>query len=120
MAEYHFRRAQLINPSSSVLKCYLGMALHKVKRTGEAIQTLKQAVSLDPKNPLARFEYASVLASVGDLDRAAAELTQLHGIVPREASVLFQKGKVLKRLGRLDEALECFSDALDLQPPRYV
>ena len=117
MAEYHFRRAHHINHRSSVLKCYLGMALHKLKRTGEAIQTLKQAVTYDPKNPLARFEYASVLASIGDLDKAVAELTILHSIVPREASVLFQKGKVLKRLGRQDEALKCFSDALDLQPP---
>ena len=120
MAEYHFRRAHLVNPQSSVLKCYLGMALHKVKRTGEAIQTLKHAVALDPKNPLARYEYASVLASVGELEKAVAELTTLHGIVPREASVLFQKGKVLKRLGKLDEALQSLSDALDLQPPRYV
>ena len=117
MAEYHFRRAHHINHRSSVLKCYLGMALHKVKRSGEAIQTLKQAVNFDPKNPLARFEYASVLASVGDLDKAVSELTLLHSIVPREASVLFQKGKVMKRLGKREEALQCFSDALDLQPP---
>lgn len=117
MAEYHFRRAYMINRKSSVLKCYLGMALHKVKRTGEALQILEQAVDLDPKNPLARFEYASVLASLGDLNRAVSQLTLLHNIVPREASVLFQKGKVLKRLGRQEEALQSFSDALDLQPP---
>ena len=117
MAEYHFRRAYHINRKSSVLKCYLGMALHKVKRSGEALQTLEQAVNLDPKNPLARFEYASVLTSLGHLDKAVIQLDLLHGIVPKEASVLFQKGKVLKRLGKQEEALKCFSAALDLQPP---
>jgi anaphase-promoting complex subunit 3 len=117
MAEYHFRRAHHINRKSSVLKCYLGMALHKVKRTGEALQTLEQAVDLDPKNPLARFEYASVLTSLGNLEKAMAELNFLHHIVPKEASVLFQRGKVLKRLGHREEALKNFSDALDLQPP---
>lgn len=117
MAEYHFRRAYHINRKSSVLKCYLGMALHKVKRTTEALETLEQAVDLDPKNPLARFEYASVLTSLGQLEKAITELNFLHHIVPKEASVLFQRGKVLKRLGRREEALKNFSDALDLQPP---
>jgi anaphase-promoting complex subunit 3 len=30
-AEHHFRRAFQINPRSSVLMCYLGMALHSLK-----------------------------------------------------------------------------------------
>lgn len=30
-AEHHFRRALHINPRSSVLMCYLGMALHALK-----------------------------------------------------------------------------------------
>ena len=30
-AEHHFRRAFQINPRSSVLMCYLGMALHALK-----------------------------------------------------------------------------------------
>jgi anaphase-promoting complex subunit 3 len=93
------------------------MALHKVNRTSEAKVALKRAVESDPKNPLARFEYASVLLSLGNLEESVTELTLLHEVVPKEASVLFQKGKVLKRLGRQDEALKCFSDALDLQPP---
>lgn len=117
MAEYHFRRACYINRRSSVLKCYLGMALHKVNRTSEAKLALKEAVESDPKNPLARFEYALVLLSLGDLEESVTELTLLHEIVPKEASVLFQKGKVMKRLGRQEDALKCFSDALDLQPP---
>lgn len=117
MAEYHFRRAHHINRRSSVLKCYLGMALFKVKRTGEALQALRQAVQSDPRNPLARFEYATVLASMGSLQNAVKELTILHNIAPKEASVLFQKGKILKKLGQIDEALSCFWQALDLQPP---
>lgn len=41
MAEYHFRRALNINPRSSVLRCYLGMALHKLKRNAEALEMLQ-------------------------------------------------------------------------------
>ena len=42
MAEYHFRRALSINHRSSVLRCYLGMALHKLKRSPEALDMLGQ------------------------------------------------------------------------------
>lgn len=42
MAEYHFRRALTINHRSSVLRCYLGMALHKLKRNHEALEMLGQ------------------------------------------------------------------------------
>lgn len=117
MAEYHFRRANHINKRSSVLKCYLGMALYKVKRFAECLQMLKASVDEDPRNPLARFEHASILFSLGEYEDAVRELTLLHNIAPKEASVLFQKGRVLKKLGRVQEALICFSEALDLQPP---
>lgn len=117
MAEYHFRRACHINPCSSVLRCYLGMALHKLKKTADALEALDSAIVADPCNPLARFERASVLVTEGRLDAALVELKNLINIAPREASVYFQMGKVLKRLGRMQGALEAFCDALDLQPP---
>lgn len=41
----------------------------------------------------------------------------VQNVAPREASVLFQMGKVLKKMGRTDEALACLCAALDLQPP---
>jgi anaphase-promoting complex subunit 3 len=117
MAEYHFRRAHVINNRSSVLRCYLGMSLHKLKRSAEALQVLGDAIVADPRNPLARFERAGVLAADGRLDEALSEFQALHDVAPREASVLFHMGKVFKRLGRIQDALAAFSEALDLQPP---
>lgn len=117
MAEYHFRRAHVINNRSSVLQCYLGMSLHKLKRSAEALQVLGDAIMADPRNPLARFERAGVLAADGRLEEALNEFQALHDVVPREASVLFHMGKVFKRLGRIQDALAAFSEALDLQPP---
>ena len=117
MAEYHFRRAHGINDRSSVLRCYLGMALHKLNRSAEALEALSAAIAADPQNPLARFERATVLAADGRLEQALDELLALHDVAPREASVLFHMGKVLKRMGRIQDALAAFSEALDLQPP---
>lgn len=117
MAEYHFRRALNINPRSSVLRCYLGMALHKLKRNAEALEMLHEAIEADPRNPLAKFEKASVLLAEERYRDALVELHALKDIAPREASVLFHMGKIYKRLDMVDEAMACFSNALDLQPP---
>lgn len=54
MAEYHFRRALGINSVSSVLRCYLSMALHSQNddnKSFEALDVLIQACKVDPKNP---------------------------------------------------------------------
>lgn len=56
MAEYHFRQARDINPRSSVLDCYLGMALSAQGGGGgskveEALEVLQAASERFEKNP---------------------------------------------------------------------
>ena len=46
MAEYHFRRSLLINQRSSVLRCYVGSALHKIGRAQDALDQLQVGTSL--------------------------------------------------------------------------
>lgn len=77
MAEYHFRRALTINPGSSVLRCYLGMAVHKLGRNGEALALLQRAIEADPRNPLARFEKSTVLMAEEKHAEALRELQSL-------------------------------------------
>jgi len=60
---------------------------------GPGCSPLQEAVKLDPRNPLARYEKASVLAASGtDVGIACAvrELEALTAIAPSEASVYFQ------------------------------
>ncbi len=70
-------RAQ-INERSSVLRCYLGMALAKVGKAGEALGCLGEAIAADPANPLAKFERAGVLLGLERFQDALAELEALR------------------------------------------
>ncbi|KAL3899432.1 MAG: hypothetical protein SGARI_006459, partial [Bacillariaceae sp.] len=47
---------------------------------------------------------------------ALEELEKVRDAAPREATVYFAMGKVLKRLGRPEQAMRCFLTALDLDP----
>jgi tetratricopeptide (TPR) repeat protein len=71
-------RAAQINERSSVLRCYLGMALAKVGKAGEALACLGEAIAADPANPLAKFERAGVLLGLERFQDALAELEALR------------------------------------------
>jgi len=115
LAEYHFRRALNINQQSSVLHCHLGMALHASGKDREAL-TVLDGVVMDPRNPQARYQRATIYMSLDRPNEALAELEKVRDAAPREASVHFAMGRVLKRLGRPEQAMRCFLTALDLDP----
>jgi anaphase-promoting complex subunit 3 len=113
-AEHHLRKALAINPCSSPLYCYLGMALHANAKTAQALEMLSNAISIDPKNPLARFQKAQVLLSTEAHEAALLELTSLLEMAPKEGSVYFVLGKARCR-HPFTPSLLC-----PLPPPLYV
>ncbi|KAL3804396.1 hypothetical protein HJC23_011324 [Cyclotella cryptica] len=116
LAEYHFQRALEINQQSSVLHCHLGMAQHHNGKTFDALETLAGAFLLDPRNPQAHYQRATIFMSLDRPQEALLELEKVRSAAPREASVHFNMGKVLKRLGQPEKAMRCFLTALDLDP----
>jgi anaphase-promoting complex subunit 3 len=116
-AEHHFRRAFQINPCSSVLMCYLGMALHALKRNEEALEMMENAIFADKKNPLPKYQKALILLGLQKYPDALDELERLKEIAPHESSMYALMGKIYKQLNILDKAVFCFGIALDLKPP---
>uniref|UniRef100_A0A0E0C929 Uncharacterized protein n=1 Tax=Oryza meridionalis TaxID=40149 RepID=A0A0E0C929_9ORYZ len=116
-AEHHFRRAFQINPCSSVLMCYLGMALHALKRNEEALEMMEKAIFADKKNPLPKYQKALILLGLQKYPDALDELERLKEIAPHESSMYALMGKIYKQLNILDKAVFCFGIALDLKPP---
>ncbi|XP_006657144.3 cell division cycle protein 27 homolog B isoform X1 [Oryza brachyantha] len=116
-AEHHFRRAFQINPCSSVLMCYLGMALHALKRNEEALEMMEKAIFADKKNPLPKYQKALILLGLQKYPEALDELERLKEIAPHESSMYALMGKIYKQLNILDKAVFCFGIALDLKPP---
>ena len=115
-AEHHFERAVEIHPTSSVLRCNLGMAQYANGKAYQALETLSEAFRLDPRNPQARFQRATIYLALHRPEEALLELQMVRDAAPREATVHFVMGKVLKKLGRPDEAMKCFLTAMDLDP----
>ncbi|KAF4522886.1 hypothetical protein B566_EDAN012940 [Ephemera danica] len=94
LAEVHFKRALAINPNSSVIMCYMAVTLASLHKTEKALQLLNSAISVQPKNPVCRFNRARILFSSERYQEALEELEELKEIVPRESQVYFLAGKV--------------------------
>ena len=115
-AEHHLRKALNLNPCSSPLHCYLGMALHSNQKSSQALRSLNDAIAIDDKNPLARFQKTQVLISMDDYEAALAELKQLAEVAPKEGSVFYALGRVYKRLGQTSKAMMCLTRGKSLTP----
>lgn len=117
MAEYHLRKALSLNPHNSVLHCYLGTALHALRRTAEAHAALDDAIAFGPHNPLPRFQRAQVLLGEDRLPEALEAARELLNVASQEPSIYFLLGKIYKRMEQQEKAILHLSMALDLKPP---
>jgi anaphase-promoting complex subunit 3 len=139
LAERHFRTALHLHPRNSNLHYHLGVALAasataaaatsssstvanaegvrvQSSRTAllPALKELEEATVLDGRNPVPKFERAKILAQMGRLADARAQLESLRDALPREAAVYHELGRVCKRMGDHKTALRCFNYALDI------
>ena len=87
LAEYHFRKAADINPSSPILLTYLGIVLHAQRNDEAALAQIDRAKVIDPSNPLVKFNRAMVLVGLDRNEEALDELSQLKQLAPKESSV---------------------------------
>eukprot|EP01132_Coremiostelium_polycephalum_P006234 gene6234-7765_t len=114
LAEYHFRKALQINGKSSVLFCYIGMALQANHKYIEALEMLEKSLQIQPKNILAKFKKATILFTMENYTQTLQELEEFKEIAPKETPIYIIMGRVYKKIGKLDKALECLNTALDL------
>ena len=105
------------DPNNTALMIQVGTiykATHQFKEAGEYYN---QALKVDPKNVVARSEYASTLYYNGDVDGAIAQLNQALRDDPKDANSLFNLG-MIKLQGKQDSegALAAWQQLLKANP----
>ncbi len=82
----------------------------------EAIQTLRQAIQLDPDNPGLHHELGMTFLMIRDWDNAGVELREAIRHDPSSADAHNGLGYALEKLGDLQAALKEFRIATHLDP----
>lgn len=92
------------------------IVLERLGRYSEASDTLRQAIELAPEQHELRLRLASVLAQLGDLDKAAAEYKLYLGDHPQDAHTWVSLAIVECDAGNRDDAERAYWRAAGLEP----
>lgn len=101
----------------------LGTAYFKEGNTEGAIETLRRAAELDPRNWRAANALAVVYVAKGQPELAEGQFRRALRINPGEAEILVNYGAFLVRTGRLDDGIAAFGESLhdlDYRNPAIV
>jgi tetratricopeptide (TPR) repeat protein len=77
------------------------------------LETLKSMVALDPASAFARYGLAIEYANTGQEEAAAAEFDELLKHNPDYAAGYFHAGRVLEKLGRVEEAKAAYERGIE-------
>jgi tetratricopeptide (TPR) repeat protein len=109
IAEY--RKSIAIDPEYPKSYLNMGALLAEAGRPSEAIEAFRRAIAIDPSYAAARVNLAMVYEQEKEYASALAEIDSVLAFEPENASALKERGIVLFRTGRADEAKEALRAA---------
>lgn len=116
----HFEKSAQADAHSALAATELGVALFAAKKIPEAEEQFQRALTLDPGYTDARFNLASVEASTGRFDEAAAGFKQVLAANPGNAKAQERLGELLvlwgdqlAKSGHDDQAVDRYREALN-------
>jgi tetratricopeptide (TPR) repeat protein len=94
----------------------LGNALHWVNRHGEAIEAFDRALALDKNQTKARMFRAFSYRAQNQLEKAYSEFSEIYSADAENVEALTGLGMIYADIGRYDNALAAYQQALTIKP----
>jgi tetratricopeptide (TPR) repeat protein len=116
LAVASYKAALRILPNLTSCWSNLGNAYLRMERAQDAVAVYLRAVSLDATHWPARSNLAEALIATRQYIIAKALLLELIAERPRDAVIRNRLGKAHFNLGEADQAVECFQQAIALDP----
>ena len=98
---------------------FLGYEYRRKKLFYQAIEAYTKVLELDPKYGWAMNEIAYMYADIGDFGKAEEYFEQYASVLPGDANPLDSMAELYFRMGRLDDAIAKYGEALELKPDFY-
>ena len=111
------REGLKVAPNSAILHHALGLALVRMKRTGEALGEFERATALEPGNARFAYVYAVALHSTGKADAAIARLEKALAAHPNDRNILEALASFHEERGERESAKK-YADRLRLLSER--
>ena len=112
-----YDRAQALEPNTFAWPYYLGTALAELGDQERAEDAFRSAIDLRPENPHARLALAQLLLDAGDVAESRELFEDTVRRHPERADAHFGYATVLDQEDELDEAIQHYQRALELNGP---
>lgn len=106
------RRAIRLRPEAAAYRINLGNCLRMLGRFEPALQACEEALRIAPGSAAARFARGLVHICMGNFEAALSDLPEQ----PNQPDLMAQRGYVLERLDRPEDAIHAYTAALKLRP----
>jgi len=94
--------------------CYRGK-----KRFYQAVEEYKKVLALDPNFGWALNELAYMYTDIEDFEQASEYFQRYASVSPGDANPIDSMGELYFRMGKLDEAIAKYKEALEIKPDFY-
>ncbi len=105
-AEKSFIRAIQLKPGDPIVRGFYSWLLLVLRRFEEARIETKRSLAADPLMPLNYYRTIDILGAGGYYEEALEVFSKCREIAPDFAMAYYMVGRVYRRLGRIDEAIE--------------
>lgn len=109
-------KAERLNPYDATLEAQIGLASAKAGKRDAEIAAFERALKANPHNPAVQEAYARALIESGRLADAYTQIGKMLEIFPRDEGALLNYGLLAQRFGHLDQAVQAWKRAADVDP----
>jgi tetratricopeptide (TPR) repeat protein len=114
------KRAQKLDPLSSIVNTSVGWMLYYSRRYDEAIGQFRKVLELDPDFFVTHWELGLAYEQKGMYEQARSEFERARTLSPDNTVILASLGYVHAVSGRRTEALEILNELTKLSKQRFV
>lgn len=118
-AEQAVRRAIALNPRNAEAQCACGRLLWSPARgfqNAPALRALSRALKLNPGCYYARMWQGIIFLHVGLIEKSIEMINATLAVDPDDAFALYQKGQASSYAQNYEQAEECYSRSLSINP----
>ncbi len=110
-----YRQAARLNPDNADIQYALGLTLNKLNRADEEILAYRRAVALKPDHANAIERLGAALFKQSRFKEALAAFEQLKAY-KSDAKIYNYLGESYFELGKIDESIDAFNNAVNVNP----
>ena len=115
-AEQVYRSVVQREPNNFNAWCYLGIALHDLRRYTESVAAYERALSLQPKFPIVLNNMGNSLRYLGRVEEADEAFQKAIDMSPDYFNAYRNRGTLHAWTGRIDLAFKYYHQAMQLNP----